>query len=73
MRANPRSVPCNIAQQRIKRAAGPALVDRIDPYEHPVRREELFARLVREFLGIDRGRRADARRIQFGRSGCSVA
>ena len=44
---------------------GFALMDRIDPHEHAVRREELLAHLVGEFLVIDRGLGVDAGRLQF--------
>ena len=65
MRADPRSVRGNIAQQGIKRHAGSALMDRIDPHQHPIRRRGLLTHLIAEFLGVDRGLRVDAHGVQF--------
>ncbi len=55
MRADPRAARGDLAQQRIERGAGLALMDRIDPYEHAIRPRQLLAHFVGEVLVIDRG------------------
>ena len=65
VRADPRAAGGNVAQQRVERGARPALMDRIDPHEDAVRRQQLLAHVVGKFLGIDRGLGTDAERVQL--------
>ena len=60
MSADPRPARRHITQQRIQGRAGLALMDRIDPDEHPVDGQELRAYLVGEFLVINSRRGIDA-------------
>jgi hypothetical protein len=65
MRADPGAARGNLAQQRIKRAAGSALMNRIDPHEYAVSQQQLLAHILRELFGIDRGLGANAERVEL--------
>ncbi|MHC2589447.1 hypothetical protein ACVIG9_003503 [Bradyrhizobium ottawaense] len=60
MGAHPRSLRRDVAQQGIELGARLALVDRIDPDQHAVSREQLVADCVGKAFVVDHGVRVDA-------------
>ena len=55
MRADPRTARRDVAQHGVEHRTRPAVVERIDPHEHAVDREQLVAHLVGESL-VEHGR-----------------
>ena len=60
VRADPRAVRGDVAQQRVEFISGLAALDRIDPDKHPVGAQELLAHLIGEGLVVDRRLGIDA-------------
>ena len=65
MRADPGSARRDVTQHRIERRAVFPLVDRIDPYQHAVDRQELPADFVFHVLVVNRGFGIDADRREL--------
>jgi hypothetical protein len=60
MRADPRTLQSDLAQQRVKRGARLTLVDGIDPDQDAVHREQLVADRVGKAFIVDRWAGLDA-------------
>src|SRR5262245_48352234 len=58
--AHPDALRGDVAQQGVKTGAASTVLNRVDPDEHAVQREQLFADLLGEALVVDRGPRLDA-------------
>jgi len=54
VRADPRSTRCYVTQHRVEHRSGLPFMDRINPHEHSINRQELFAHLVGDVVVIDR-------------------
>ena len=64
MGADPGPARGDLAQHRVEDGAGLALMDRIDPDEHPLRRQQLVAHLLGKILVENRGLGLNAARRQ---------
>ena len=65
MRADPGSARRDISQHRVEYRPCLPFVDWVDPDEHSIDRQELFAYLIGDIVGIDRRLGVNAKRRQL--------
>jgi len=65
MGADPGAARCHVTQHRVEHGPCLPFMDRIDPDEHPIDRQKLFAHFVDYVVRVNRGLRVNAERGQL--------